>query len=59
MSRLFHDSPSSHDTRPAPANASHADAGPPVDHDDVMLGFECADPTLQIERWGQETQPVS
>jgi hypothetical protein len=22
--------------------------------EDVALGFECADPALQIERWGQE-----
>ena len=22
--------------------------------EDVALGFECADPSLQIERWGQE-----
>ena len=25
----------------------------PMD-DDVALGCECADPALQIERWGQE-----
>jgi hypothetical protein len=25
--------------------------------DDVALGCECADPALQIERWGQEVQP--
>lgn len=25
--------------------------------DDLALGCECADPALQIERWGQETQP--
>ena len=24
--------------------------------DDVALGCECADPALQIERWGQEMQ---
>jgi hypothetical protein len=24
---------------------------------DVALGCECANPLLQIERWGQETQP--
>jgi hypothetical protein len=24
---------------------------------DVALGCECADPVLQIERWGHETQP--
>jgi hypothetical protein len=24
------------------------------DDDDVMLGCECANPALQIERWGQE-----
>jgi hypothetical protein len=28
--------------------------------DDVALGCECANPTLQIERWGQEAsaQPI-
>jgi len=25
-------------------------------HEDVGLGCECADPALQIERWGQEVQ---
>jgi len=25
-------------------------------HEDVGLGCECADPSLQIERWGQEVQ---
>ena len=25
--------------------------------DDLALGCECADPSLQIERWGQEVQP--
>jgi hypothetical protein len=25
-------------------------------HEDVGLGCECADPSLQIERWGQEIQ---
>lgn len=24
------------------------------DDEDLMLGFECANPALQIERWGQE-----
>jgi hypothetical protein len=26
--------------------------------DDVALGCECADPSLQIERWGQEAVPL-
>ncbi|MDB5874393.1 MAG: hypothetical protein JWQ07_3835 [Ramlibacter sp.] len=25
--------------------------------DDLALGCECADPSLQIERWGQEVLP--
>lgn len=29
------------------------DAAPAFD-DDYALGCECADPSLQIERWGQE-----
>ena len=26
--------------------------------EDVALGCECADPALQIERWGQETLQI-
>jgi hypothetical protein len=25
-----------------------------TDESEMLLGFECADPTLQIERWRQE-----
>jgi hypothetical protein len=28
-----------------------------VDEDEVVLGWECANPALQIERWLQETPP--
>jgi hypothetical protein len=40
------------------ATASVAYAAP-ID-DDLALGFECANPALQIERWGQdaEAQPL-
>ena len=27
--------------------------------DDVALGCECANPALQIERWGQEVQALA
>ena len=27
----------------------------PVSDADLEIGFECADPSLQIERWQQET----
>jgi hypothetical protein len=27
------------------------------DDSDYPLGCECADPSLQIERWGQEARP--
>ncbi len=30
----------------------------PVD-DDIALGCECANPALQIERWGQEAPVIS
>lgn len=30
------------------------DAGASVEEFDFALGCECADPALQIERWGQE-----
>lgn len=36
----------------ADAAAAHA-----LDADDVALGFECADPSLQIERWQAEAVP--
>lgn len=29
------------------------------DQDDLALGCECADPTLQIERWQQEAPQLS
>jgi hypothetical protein len=29
----------------------------PSEPDDLALGWECADPALQIERWRQEAQP--
>ena len=32
-----------------------AAAGRSSEADDVALGWECADPTLQIACWGQET----
>ena len=28
-----------------------------TDDDDLALGCECANPALQIERWGQEDPP--
>ena len=40
----------------APAGLAMAAQWLKVD-DDVALGCECADPALQIERWGQEMQP--
>lgn len=33
------------------------DAGRRTIDDDIPLGCECADPALQIERWGQEAPP--
>jgi hypothetical protein len=39
----------------APAHAGGAIIEARVD-DDVPLGCECANPALQIERWGQEAQ---
>ena len=37
----------------APAAAADASARWSID-DDVALGCECANPALQIERWGEE-----
>jgi hypothetical protein len=42
--------------RTAPAGLAGAARWLEID-DDVALGCECADPALQIERWGQEIQP--
>lgn len=43
------------DTRPTAAMLDAISRRPHAD-DDLALGFECADPWLQIERWGQEVQ---
>ncbi len=59
MSRLFHESQPQHDPRLALRDAAPATVRAPADRDEATLGFECADPTLQIERWGQETHPMS
>ena len=39
-----------------PSNRSGAavERAPMSDEDDVALGWECANPALQIERWGQD-----
>ena len=29
-----------------------------LDDDDLAIGCECANPALQIERWGQEDPPA-
>lgn len=48
--------PLSHDrTRPSTA-VRDADARWLSLDDDIALGCECANPALQIERWGQEVQ---
>ena len=33
-------------------------AAEPSAMDDVALGCECADPTLQIAMWGQDAEPL-
>jgi hypothetical protein len=45
-----------HSSRTEPAALAGAAHWLEID-DDVALGCECADPALQIERWGQEVQP--
>jgi len=44
---------------PFPSAAALLDASARwlADAEDFALGCECADPSLQIERWGQEIQP--
>ena len=44
------------DARPSAAALDANASRTPVD-DDLALGCECADPALQIERWGQDIQP--
>lgn len=46
----------SNDTRHAAAPVDPSARAQSVD-DDLALGCECADPALQIERWGQEVLP--
>lgn len=45
-----------HSLAPASANGFEArgDLGPWSIDEDIPLGCECANPALQIERWGQE-----
>ncbi len=43
------------EARPS-ATLPEAVAARPQADDELALGFECADPWLQIERWGQEMQ---
>ena len=47
------------DASPSAATLDASARRPQAD-DDLALGFECADPWLQIERWGQEdsAQPI-
>jgi hypothetical protein len=43
---------------PASPMFGSADAAPPwMSESDVALGFECADPSLQIEAWHAEGAP--
>lgn len=41
-------------TTPATAMPAGFEATPAFEDFDYALGCECADPSLQIERWGQE-----
>ena len=43
-------------TPPATPLPMAADAVSPADDFDYALGCECADPSLQIERWMQEAR---
>ena len=46
------DSQASQDSISARAAAAHEDARAP--EEELILGWECANPALQIERWQQE-----
>jgi hypothetical protein len=46
--------PHQFDRHPPAAALIGAAAYRPYVDEDIALGFECADPALQIERWGQE-----
>ena len=39
--------------------ANDAGRGSFDDENEIPLGCECANPALQIERWGQEAPPAS
>lgn len=51
MFSSFQSSPASAST---PVHALPANAGWSSEIDDVAFGCECADPSLQIDCWGQE-----
>ena len=59
MSRLFHESSPSPNPRQVAASRAETDARWLSEHDDGTLGFESANPALQIDRWGQEALPMS
>lgn len=44
-----------HDPSSSPMVAAASDAGL-HEPEDFALGFECADPSLQIERWPDESE---
>jgi hypothetical protein len=46
--------PQEFEGKPPAAALVGAVAGQPYIDDDIALGCECADPALQIERWGLE-----
>ena len=55
--------PDFHDPLPAesadPSGAPGLQAAGLAEADDIALGWECANPALQIERWQQEHSGVS
>ena len=59
MSRPFQELQAVRYPRPLDANVVDTTARWLSDLEDVALGFECAYPELQIERWGHEAQPPS
>lgn len=40
--------------QPSTSSRAAEDIAPAAEQEEVILGWECANPALQIERWGQD-----
>ena len=45
--------------QPSSRSGTSSERAPTSNEDEVVLGWECANPALQIERWGQDVPAES